>query len=124
MEAIETKHTKGPWTLETKPTQIGICHKIGPFPGSCGRDVGHACIYVDGAGPRSKTPIAVELLANAVLMKSSPDLLEACIEMLAVFKHIPIEAVGDYWAVENARKKLKDAVQQATDCHHVAKPQA
>lgn len=68
--------------METVKTQIGVCHKVGPFPGTCGREVGHACVYVDGIhsfpekGPYGKKE--EELLANAVLMAASPDLLAAC----------------------------------------------
>lgn len=74
-----TSHTPPPWTMETVPTSVGICHKIGPFPGSCGRDIGHACIYVDGQhAPQARTGKEAELLANAVLMTAAPDLLAAC----------------------------------------------
>lgn len=73
---MTTAHTRGPWTLETVPTSIGICHKIGPFPGSCGREVGHACVYVDGIGRRGNA--VDELLANAKLIAAAPDLLDAC----------------------------------------------
>jgi len=76
-------HTPRPWTLETVKTQIGICHKIGPFPGSCGREVGHACVYVDGQyALDARTGKEAELLSNAVLMTASPDLLHACMEAL------------------------------------------
>jgi hypothetical protein len=39
--------TPGQWQLETVPTQVGICHKIGPFPSLGVRDQTSACIYVD-----------------------------------------------------------------------------
>jgi hypothetical protein len=70
---LMTSHTKGPWGLETVRTQVGICHKIGPFPGKDGKQK-HACIYVDYPGVGL---IETELLANARLMQASPDLLEA-----------------------------------------------
>jgi len=54
-------HTKEPWRLETVKTQVGICHKIGPFPGNDIHEEGNACIYSDNtSGGRPK-----ELLANA-----------------------------------------------------------
>lgn len=73
---METKHTPGPWTLQTVPTSCGICHKIGPFPAKQGSPdkPTHACVYVDypGNGPRE-----AELLANARLIAAAPELLEA-----------------------------------------------
>jgi hypothetical protein len=69
----EIKHTPGPWTLETVRTSMGICHKIGPFPWKDGKQ-NSACIYVDYPG---NGEIEAELLANARVMRSSPELLEA-----------------------------------------------
>ena len=81
-------HTPGPWTVETVPTQIGVCHKIGPFPGSCGKPVGYACVYVDGASAyKPRLGKEAELLANAVLMAAAPDLLMA-------LRRIETECVG------------------------------
>jgi len=81
---MNTKHTPGPWTLETVKTQVGHCHKIGPFPGSCGRDVGYACVYVDGQhAPDARTGKEAELLANAKLIAAAPDLLQACQAVLS-----------------------------------------
>lgn len=78
-------HTPGPWELETVKTSAGICHKIGPFPGTCGREVGHACVYVDGLGVPDSDPKRIELLANARLIAAAPDLLAACEELKAAF---------------------------------------
>ncbi len=73
-----SKHTPGPWTLETVPTSVGICHKIGPFPSTSVEKEGYACVYADnvwpGEGGRDK--IGAELLANAHLIAAAPDLLE------------------------------------------------
>lgn len=75
---MSAKHTPGPWTLETVPTQVGICHKIGPFPDTRNREPFtkpmHACIYVDGAYRAEHEPT---LLANARLIAAAPELLEA-----------------------------------------------
>lgn len=72
------KHTPGPWSLETVPTSIGTCHKIGPFPCNSGiRETTYACVYADNIREHdyghSKT--GDELLANARLIAASPDLL-------------------------------------------------
>lgn len=67
-----TKHTPGPWTLETVQTSCGICHKIGPFPWRDG-EPNHACIYVDNRHHAN----ANELLANARLIAAAPTLLKA-----------------------------------------------
>lgn len=67
------KHTPGPWQLETVRTSSGICHRIGPFPWKEGKDI-HCCVYVDYPG---NGDIERELLANARLIASAPDLLAA-----------------------------------------------
>lgn len=73
---MKTEHTPGPWKLETVKTQIGICHKIGPFPPlRPGDGPSHACIYVDGRYRPEDDP---ESTANARLIAAAPDLLEAC----------------------------------------------
>lgn len=71
-----SKHTPGPWKLETVKTQSGHCHKIGEFPsGSLYRKITSACVYVDGIGlePRDRP----ELLANARLIAAAPEMIEA-----------------------------------------------
>lgn len=76
----QPKHTPGPWRLETVPTSIGACHKIGPFPGASPsiREETNACVYVDGGDPlRARGETEKELLANAFLMTASPDLYKA-----------------------------------------------
>lgn len=74
-----SKHTKGPWDLETVPTTAGSCHKIGPFPSMGVRPQVHACVYADGIrlGLDENSPVAVELRANAHLIAAAPDLLNA-----------------------------------------------
>jgi len=73
MSESRTAHTPGPWELETVPTSIGICHKIGPFGNDTGR-IKYACVYDDGSHLQHPNP---ELLANARLMVAAPELLEA-----------------------------------------------
>lgn len=68
-----SKHTPGPWTLETVRTSVGWCHKVGPFPWKNGKE-NHACVYDDYASGHNGTP---ELIANARLISAAPDLLEA-----------------------------------------------
>lgn len=85
----ETKFTKGPWKLETVPTQVGICHKIGPFPGSCGKEVGSACVYVDGAHAyEPQLGKEGELYANALLMTAAPDLYAACQSAVSLLRKL------------------------------------
>ena len=70
-----TKHTAGPWSLETVRTSVGVCHMIGPFPPR--RDDGkprYACLYADY--PSDFNPSDTELLANARLIAAAPELLE------------------------------------------------
>ena len=76
-------HTPGPWTLTTVPTQVGHCHKIGPFPSrNERRPETHACVYVDGLGLRPED--APELLANARLIAAAPDLLALLKELVDI----------------------------------------
>ena len=78
-------HTPGPWTLETVPTSIGSCHKIGPFPSGRLASGTYACVYADGIriGVDDNIPMAVELLANARLIAAAPDLLAALQQLVA-----------------------------------------
>jgi len=71
-------HTAGPWSLNTVPTTVGSCHKIGPFPRGLSGET-WACVYADGCriGVDDNTPNAVELHANARLIAAAPDLLAA-----------------------------------------------
>lgn len=83
-------HTPGPWVLETVPTSIGTCHKIGPFPTNSGAHIeNYACVYADNIRMNdygfSKT--GDELLANAKLIAAAPDLLAACKAALGAFEH-------------------------------------
>ena len=67
-------YTLGPWTMETVRTSCGVCFKVGPFPWKNGK-LNHACIYADYPTPSSieyKTAVA-----NAKLIASAPELLEA-----------------------------------------------
>lgn len=80
-----SKHTPGPWVLDTIPTSVGICHRIGPFPPRRPDDVKvrHACLYADY--PSASNPADEELEANARLIAAAPELLEAlqvCIEQI------------------------------------------
>ena len=71
------QHTPGPWVIETVPTSVGICHKIGPFPPRRPDDVTprSACLYADY--PSVHNPADNELYANARLIAAAPDLLKA-----------------------------------------------
>lgn len=80
-----SKHTPGPWVLDTIPTSVGICHRIGPFPPRRPDDVTvrHACLYADY--PSASNPADEELEANARLMAAAPDLLEALENLMAAY---------------------------------------
>ncbi|WP_313251121.1 hypothetical protein [Stenotrophomonas indicatrix] len=73
---MSSKHTPGPWALESVNTSVGSCHKIGPFPSAGVRSEVHACVYADRLrlGLDDESPIAVELLANARLIAAAPEL--------------------------------------------------
>jgi len=68
-----SEHTPGPWKLETVRTSTGVCHKVGEFPTNDSlRRKSSACLYDDCY---SDKPRNMELLANAKLIASAPDLL-------------------------------------------------
>jgi hypothetical protein len=69
-----SKHTPGPWTMETVRTSCGVCFKVGPFPWKQGKLI-HACIYADYPSPSS--PEYHAAVANATLIAAAPELLEA-----------------------------------------------
>jgi hypothetical protein len=70
-------HTPGPWKLETVRTSVGVCHKIGPL-GEFTK-IKSACLYDDCY---SDKPRDLQLLADAYLIASAPDLLEALKDVL------------------------------------------
>lgn len=86
-ETTKTQHTPGPWEVDTVPTQVGVCHRIGPFPSRGPETYGYACIYVDGdpAGIEGTDTLSAELRANARLIAAAPGLLAACKALLAAY---------------------------------------
>jgi len=68
----ESKHTPGPWNLETVKTSIGVCHKIGPLGAST--KINSACLYDDCY---SDKPRDLQLLADAHLIAAAPELVKA-----------------------------------------------
>lgn len=75
----------GDWRVETVRTQIGVCHKIGPFEPRNDMER-NACIYDDGADLAHPTPT---LIANAHLMAASKQLAEALNALGSKFKDDP-----------------------------------
>lgn len=70
-------HTAGPWSLNTVPTTVGSCHKIGPFPRGLSGET-WACVYADGCriGVDDNNPNAVELRSNARLIAAAPTMYD------------------------------------------------
>lgn len=87
-----SKHTPGPWVLDTIPTSVGICHRIGPFPPRRPDDVTvrHACLYADY--PSASNPADEELEANARLIVAAPELLEALVNLLPLISPLKAES--------------------------------
>jgi hypothetical protein len=70
--------------LETVKTQVGICHKIGPFPHINGSETS-ACVYDDGGylrGGRDE-----QLADNARLIAAAPEMYEALEEAQRRLSH-------------------------------------
>lgn len=86
LERLANAATEGPWKIETVPTSIGRCHKIGPF---------NACLYEDsrfGAG-------VSEYRSNAELLAASrtaiPALVAAMREMQGALGFIATDNYED-----------------------------
>lgn len=87
------KYTRGPWTLETVKTSCGVCHKVGKFPSANGvRKTTYGCVYEDGLHwHRLIDDMDTELLANARLMATAPELLGALRDLCDA---IPAETIA------------------------------
>ena len=118
-EPGRVEHTPGPWTLATVPTSIGVCYKVGPFPGKRQNDAPrHACLYGDYASQGN--PADHELLANARLIAAAPELLlalhraaETLSAASAYFKETGKTAGSEVFAIaaENARTAIAKATE-------------
>lgn len=106
---MSTKHTPGPWKLETARTSSGVCHKIGEF--KRGDKITYGCVYDDYASPHN--PESVALLANARLMAAAPDLLEALIDLEEAARFAVIPNKRDYDEVGTALTKACAAITKA-----------
>ena len=103
---MNTKFTKGPWSLSTVTTSSGVCHKIGPFPPRRGDGaLRHACLYSDYNS--TTNPADVELLANAALIASAPELYAALEQIAALY--IDDRSSAMHKALCIANKALKKA---------------
>lgn len=104
---MTSNHTPGPWALESVQTSVGSCHKIGPFPSAGVRNQVHACVYADQLrlGLDDKSPIAVELLANARLIAAAPELLDALQVAELYLRERGLRASGEYKQIEAALAK-------------------
>ena len=110
---MSNKHTPGPWVIETVPTSVGICHKIGPFPPRRPDDVKprSACLYADY--PSVHNPADNELYANARLIAAAPELLEA-LEILVTeitLSDVDMEYIDSHFKphIEKARAAIAKA---------------
>ena len=103
---MTTKHTPGPWAIETVLTSCGICHKVGPFPGKRLEDKPrYACLYADY--PSKENPADAELEANARLIAAAPELLEALRVMIAWANAEPGTYPGGYPGTQAAKAIAK-----------------
>lgn len=113
---MSSKHTPGPWALESVQTSVGSCHKIGPFPSAGVRNQVHACVYADQLrlGLDDESPIAVELLANARLIAAAPELLAALVKAERLFREIGFIAAADSARPESLWNEINNAIAKAT----------
>lgn len=99
-------HTPGPWSMETVRTSVGICHKVGPFPGKREGDAPrHACLYADY--PSESNPFDVELAANARLIVAAPDLLHALAESTGMLSALMDILAGRQRASQGAADEVR-----------------
>jgi hypothetical protein len=89
LEELAKAATPGPWGMETVPTSVGVCHKIGPFPGKRPDDKPrHACLYADY--PSDGNQADDELKANAHLIAAAnPSVILELIRMARAWLTLP-----------------------------------
>lgn len=108
----ESQHTPGPWHVETVKTSIGHAHKILPP---------HACLYVDHRGINEKDAKTIEAAANAQLIASAPELLNAAKKFLEFYQDLVTSnpgligkcALQDYQRWNEALIELPAAIAKA-----------
>ncbi len=93
-----SKATKGPISLETVRTSIGVCHKIGPL--GISSKMQNACLYDDCY---SDKPRDLVLLADAELFAHAPADLSALVSQVEAAERV-VEALRESieWVDENA----------------------
>lgn len=107
-----SKHTPGAWNLQTVRTQVGVCHKIGPFPAKReGLPERHACLYADY--PSNGNPADLELEANARLIAAAPELLDALERLQNCAYNIGGEHVTDWQQLIDAADFAQEAIAKA-----------
>lgn len=80
----DARFTPGPWSIDTVPTSVGICHRIGAESWPTKHDKpSYACVYADHSMGGSAWPT---LEANARLIAASPSLYEALTGSNAMLK--------------------------------------
>jgi hypothetical protein len=107
--------------METVPTSVGVCHKIGPFPSKGARDAVYACVYADQVYMHDSgfSEIGDELEANARLIASAPDLLEALKECMCLLEDRRLlKSEGLDGIVDIAVTEARALIAKATEASH------
>jgi len=100
------KHTPGPWILDASKGDSNS-YRI---------DVGGMCVRVYGRYrylPNGETVVVKRTLANACLIASAPDLLDACRKLAAAYDHARSPDHGDA-LLRMARDAIANAEGQPT----------
>lgn len=106
LDSLLRAASPAPWTVETVPTQVGLCHKIGggwperrmPLGGPREQ---YACVYEDGGDPRCPGP---ELHANAQLFAEARNSLPALLATARLVHDLLKENTTLRSAIKNLEK--------------------
>ena len=125
LRRLTQEATSGPWVATIVVTAVGVCHKVGPFPGkTTEHPPRHACLYVDYDS--AYNPADREIYANAAFIAAANptaisellDRLEAAEKDVALKERV-IDALG---AELNAVVKECDALRAKVEAMEQQEP--
>jgi len=92
LRTLDAEASKAPFTVDTVPTSVGICHKVGPLAGGV-----PACIYVDDRNWKHAVALKADATMFVTLRNAAPEvaaLVEAAWQIKA--HNYPPDESGHY----------------------------